>query len=128
MAYESSVINGSGLSVLRYVANLPYFRGSNAAIINPEDVICGIGIFAASGFSVSSSATTNLTVTPLANRRKLMVFNLGPQTVFVGNSGITTSTGYPIPSGGEKLFDVLAYGGLFGISAGTSDVRTLQIA
>lgn len=127
MAYESSAITGSGISVLRY-PGLPFFRGSNVAVINPEDMICGIGIFAASGFSVNSSSTTNLTITPLSGRRKLMVFNLGPQTVFVGNSGITTSTGYPIPSGNEKLFDVLAYGGLFAISAGTSDVRILQIA
>lgn len=127
MAYESSVIYGSGISVLRVVAALPFMRGSNAVIVNPEDMICGVGIFAASGFTVTS-LTTNLTVAPLNGRRKLMVFNLGPQPVFVGHSGINTSNGYPIPSGGEKLFDVLAYGGLFAVSTGTSDVRTLQIA
>ena len=128
MAYESSTITGSGITALRETYQLTGLRGSNVVIINPEDILCALGKTANSGFTVTSSATTLLTVPILAGRRKLLVFNLGPQTVFIGQSGITTSNGYPVPSGVEKAFDVLAYGGLFAISAGTSDVRTLQIA
>ena len=88
------------------------------------------------GFAHTTSVTVGTTVTPLPsygvlnNRRTLMIYNNGTNTVFIGGSDITSNNGLPIIGSsfspaidaGPKLI-------IYGItSSGTSDVRVFEIS
>lgn len=65
----------------------------------------------------------------LVNRRKLYVYNNGNKMMYIGESGITTATGFPLPPG--SILDILAGPAMdiFAIAdAANQNMRTLQIA
>ena len=141
MAFESSVRVGSGVSVLReglvpgFPTALPGMRGSNAVVINYEDINSSVGTIQTSGLTVVGDAV-HITgpATRLRGRRQLKIQNLGAHTgagesdVFIGgNSSVTTSNGLAIPSGTTLTLNVLDVGNIFIISAGASDVRILEL-
>jgi hypothetical protein len=76
------------------------------------------------------SVTTSATALPssvLTNRKRLILYNAGTQTVFLGTSGVTTSTGLGLLAGGsfETDGDVAVYGI---VAATTCDVRVMEAA
>lgn len=65
----------------------------------------------------------------LANRRELWLYNNGNRTAYVGESGITTSTGFPLPPG--AFLEMLAGASMdvyMIADAANQNVRTLQFA
>lgn len=84
--------------------------------------------FAHAAVSVTNTAT-DLVASDLAGRKSVIVYNNGTKTIFVGNSGVTASSGIPV-SGGSSI--ELAAGpamDLYAITAsGSSDVRVLELA
>lgn len=136
MAFESSVIVGSGISVLREpeVQNVPRMRGSNSVVVNYEDVNSLLGIAQSSGLAVG---TDSIQLTGpenrLRKRRKVLIQNLGDLPVYLGASGVTTSDGYRIDpltstSGMSSLeLDVLDYGDLWVVADGDTNVRILEL-
>jgi hypothetical protein len=76
--------------------------------------------------SVSSSAT--LIVHANTNRHSILIGNNSAQTIFLGDSSVTTANGIPIPAGSSFLEDsggIKIWGGaIYGIVASsTSDVH-----
>lgn len=81
--------------------------------------------------SVGTTATA-LPSSALANRRSVQVFNnaaSGGTTLYVGHSGVTTSSGTPVPAQSAVAFNLGPGVSLYGIvGSGTVDVRVLEIA
>ena len=81
-----------------------------------------------SAVSVSSTAT-DLVASDLANRRKILVQNIGSKNIFIGNSGVTTSTGVMVPAGASAEFELGSQVNLHAITAsGSSNVRVMEVA
>jgi hypothetical protein len=130
VARESSVRNGSGISVLREINDPPIIgmAGSNSVIVNYEDINSCLGIVQGSGLVVSTAAVhLSSPSNRMRGRRKVFIQNRGPNAVFLGASGVTVSNGYSIPHSGSMELDVLDYGHLYVVSEGTSDVRILEL-
>jgi hypothetical protein len=104
-------------------------RGSNAVVINYEDINSLLGTVQASGLAVGASAIqVSGPATRLRGRRQLRIQNLGADPAYVGgDSSVTTSTGFAIPSGDTLALDVLDVGDIWIISGGSSDVRVLEL-
>ncbi len=134
MAYESSVRVGSGISVLRLGLvpgndlEIPGLRGSNAVVVNYEDIESKVGIIQASGLTVVTDAVhVTGPENRLRGRRQLIIQNLGAGAVYIGDSTVTTSDGLEIASGVLLSLNVLDVGDIYAISASTSDVRILEL-
>lgn len=126
MSRESSSRVGSGISVLRHVHDLTYVGGVNTVLVNPEDLSC-LGIIQTTGLSITSRVQLTPQPNRLQGRRKLILQNLGPGTVFIGNSEVNTSNGLQLSSGVILELDLLAFGDTYAVSNATSDVRVIQI-
>jgi len=78
--------------------------------------------------SVGTSAV-NLSSTPLAGRTRMMVQNNGAKPVFVGPSGVLTTTGVEITKGATMSLELGEDIDLYGISTDAAqDVRVLEFA
>lgn len=82
-----------------------------------------------SNISVGLTAV-NLFPSPLANRKKILIQNLGPNTIYIGfDNLVTTSNGIKIPREGnwaEEIgpdIDIYAIG-----SAAAQDVRVMELS
>lgn len=69
-------------------AGTPGFQGPTA-----------VGTSATKIWSANSSALAALS--PAVTLRDLTIVNQGPSTIYVGQSGVTSSTGTPVPDGGQ---------------------------
>lgn len=130
MAYESTAVIGSGVSVLREpaVQNVRHMRGSNSVVINYEDFNSLLGISRSSQLlasGVAQEATNPLS--RLSARRKMILQNLGPSNSFIGSSEVTTSTGVRVASGEMFTVDILDYSEIWVVSEGISDVRVMEL-
>ena len=86
-----------------------------------------IGV-AATAVTVSTSAAT-LIASALGGRRRIMIQNLGTVPVYVGQTGVTTASGFKINASGTLALELGPDVGIFAIS-GTAgqNVRVLEIA
>jgi hypothetical protein len=65
----------------------------------------------------------------LANRKKLFMYNNGNRNMYIGATGVTTSTGFPIPPGSILEIESGAAMDVFAIAdAAGQNMRTLQLA
>jgi hypothetical protein len=73
---------------------------------------------------------TAIPATPLANRKSIIVQNLGNKEIFIGPSGVTTATGLRIAAGGSVELEIGPSIALYAIGASASllAVKTLEIA
>jgi hypothetical protein len=83
---------------------------------------------AAGAVSVSTSAVA-LPASALSARKYLLVQNLGSREIYVGPSGVSTSSGLRLSPGSVGEFRLGASVSLYGIAAGgTQDVRALELS
>ena len=65
----------------------------------------------------------------LANRRGILVQNLGTGSIYVGKTGVLTTTGFKIAPESSMWFAAAETVGLFAIAAaGTQDVGLMEVA
>ena len=140
MAYESSVRAGSGISVI-HDSQIPNMRGTNAVVLNYEDIVSCIGIMQCSGLIVGTNAIhASGPATRLRGRRKLRIQNLGPARAFIGGtSGVTINSGWRLaaptelggPNSGSGFadieFDILDHGDVWVISDSVAALRVLEM-
>lgn len=133
MLNEIVSIIGSGLPDYRARAIGSGWPGALATyIVNFEDM-GGIGIWS-SGFTVSSGSVTRLPPRPplsgnLPGRRELWIFNNdNTNALFIGQSGITVTNGWPIPTGTMIKLKLSGNTNVFGIAHASINVLTLEIA
>ncbi len=108
-------------------------RGIPVVLLNPEELFAesfgNINILSTS-VTVDDSPTA-LPAISLSDRKRLLIYNLDPKTLYIGGSGVTESTGLPVPSGLFQPFHLFPIGSaqLFGIyPSGSGDVRVMEIA
>lgn len=104
-------------------ACVPVVLASDKALPVPD------GTCLATAVTIGTSAGT-LPATNLANRKRLTVQNRGSSSIFLGGSGVTTSTGVEIQPGGDSgELEIGATSVLYAISAAAGqDVRVLERA
>lgn len=129
MARESSSIAGSGTQSLREF--VPRIGGTNAVIINYEDINALLGIVRSSAIAASGNVAEQLTppATRLRPRRKVIIQNLGPSSAYIGTSGVTAENGLQIEVSGLLELDILDVGDLYvNLDSGaTADIRILEL-
>jgi hypothetical protein len=103
-------------------------QGTASVIVNPEDFSVAIGI-RQQAVTVGSSATA-LPTSPLEFRRAIVIHNLGTASIFIGGSDVTLANGLPLLAGEKISFDIQGTPNvaIFGIAAGDTDVRILEVA
>jgi len=134
MAYESSVVIGSGQSPLKQlhpahpVTQERHLRGTQVVLINPEDSSAG-GNGATTQITVGTSAV-KLPTTPLKYRRAIAVFNSdASNSLYIGfDSTVTTGNGFPIPPSSSLPMDLNGSVELYGIAASAIDIRILELS
>ena len=78
--------------------------------------------------TVTTTASA-LASTPLTNRVKMLIQNLGNKEIFIGSdNAVTIANGVKIPAGGSGEFMFSATSTPHAISSGTADVRILEMA
>ena len=132
MAFESSVIVGSGVSALREPQpsgqNVPRMRGTNSVVINYEDINSVLGVAQSTAVNITGTAA-QLTppATRLRGRRKMIITN-GATEIFIGGANVTSSNGLPLAADATLELDVLDVGDLYAVTGGgSSDVRILEL-
>lgn len=136
MAYESSVLIGSGLNPLKYEVPVNprsqerHLRGSDVVVLNPEDASAGIG-GAVTQITMSSGVPVKLPTTPLQYRRALSIrnFNSSTGTLYVGfTSGVTVADGFPLDAGESLPMQMNGAIEVWGITDVAVDVRIIELA
>ena len=135
MAYEATVIAGSGINPLKKdlpahpVTGRAYIKGTSVVVLNPEDASAG-----GSGLvtTITLDATTvQIPLIPLRNRRAMSICNNhASEKIYIGFSpNLLTGTGWPIPAGATQPLqlngDVIVYA--IGDTTGM-DVRVLELS
>lgn len=102
--------------------------GEGAVLLNPEDLSVFIGL-RNQAISVTSTAV-RLPTNPLEFRRALVIHNNSADILYIGASGVTTANGLPIIQNEKIAIDIQNNNNvtIWGISAGTSDVRIMELA
>lgn len=135
MAYEASVIIGSGIAPLK--KNVPanntthesHLRGTNVVVLNPEDGSAG-----GSGLVTAitlGGITVQLPSKPLKYRRAMSICNnSASDTIYIGfDVTVNTGTGWPIAPKNTISLDVNGQVVIYGVSDGAStDVRILELS
>jgi hypothetical protein len=127
------VIGGDGeVSDLDYgqetmAGSLPVVIASDqsAVAVTPASLAVAVAVAAV---TVGTSAAA-LPASALANRRTVTVYNNGSATIFLGPSGVLTTTGLPVTAGSAFSLDLAAGVVLYGISGSAGqDVRVLEVS
>ena len=80
----------------------------------------------ASGTRTLAAATATIVpASALSGRKLLKIFNDLDTTTYYGASGVTVSTGIPIPPGGESDW-IPTDGGTYAINTAGGDIRYLE--
>jgi hypothetical protein len=104
-------------------------RAESVAIINPSDFSVGIG-GRTTQVTVGISAVQILP-SPLEFRRALVIHNDGASIVYLGfTAAVTAADGFPLANGEKIAIDMVGNPNMLVwlISAGTSDIRLLELA
>lgn len=96
-------------------------------VVAPDSSLANTAILA----SAASVTTTSAAVlgSALASRKALTVYNNGNKMVFVGQSGVSVSNGFPLPPGSLLEMKIGAAVALHAVAEnGTQNVRALELA
>jgi hypothetical protein len=79
-------------------------------------------------FSVATPSTSAQVLAANTSRKSALIHNAGSQIVYLGGSGVSTSTGVPLAPG-ATLIDNRSTSAWHGIAAsGTGDLRIIEVA
>lgn len=97
--------------------------------LNVQTVPAGLDSWQTSVLSATSTAG-EIAATPLSNRLRMVIQNLGTQDVYLGEDNtVTTSTGIKLPKGSSFEFPYGATANIWAITAsGTADLRIAEYA
>ena len=115
------------------MSSLVEFEVNKPTLVTPPVTNISInalnGTFLTTAVSVGTSATA-LPTSPFANRRSLIVFNNSANTIYIGNSDVTTTSGLPVLKDSySPEFNAGSGMNLYGIaSTGTNNVRVIEIS
>lgn len=89
--------------------------------------LIGIDTNLKSSAVVIQSTATAIPATSLPDRRNLLIFNNGSNTVYVGTADVSTANGYPIAAGDALALDVTDTITIYGrVAENTEELRILE--
>ncbi len=102
--------------------------GEGSVILNPEDFSVFLGLSVAA-ISISGVGVP-LPDPPLRYRRALVLHNSGPDTLYIGPSGLNISNGFPINTNEKISIDITGNPNVYvyGISNGIANIRIMELA
>jgi hypothetical protein len=128
--------NLSGIFFAGTYPQTPYRNGqltstnTNAvAVLNAEDWSAHFGVRHRQ--LTATAVAQEVTISPLEFRRAVAIQNLGPATVYLGDSTVTSSTGYPLnPNSNKEIaMDIKGTIKVYVITAsGEADLRILELS
>lgn len=122
---ESWTHDGTGNAITSTTGHLDVNIASSDIEIDVEDDLADTALAAASETVTTTSGALN--TSDLANRRFIWFFNNGNKSVFIGPSGVTTGTGFPIPAGSLLEARIGPSVAIHAVAAsGSQDIRVLQ--
>lgn len=103
-------------------------RGAGVVTLNPEDHSVHLGLLQQN--LTVNAVSLPLPTNPLESRRALVLHNNGPDILYVGTSSVTANNGFPLAVNEKIAIDIQGNTNvwMYGVSAGTSDVRILELA
>jgi hypothetical protein len=100
--------------------------GQNRLQVAVSEVSSSFGNGATSVGSTAVALRSGLTNKP--SRRAILIQNLGPQPIFVGDASVTSSTGIKIPKDASVILSLSEEVTVYGIAASSScDVRIMEL-
>ena len=72
------------------------------------------------------TSATAIPTTALTYRKTLMILNISTNVVYIGDSGVTTSNGFPLYPRAQISISIEDDIILYGISTGSSEIRILE--
>ena len=98
-------------------------------VTGEDDALANTALSATAVSVDTTVGGTDLAGTDLANRKYAFIYNNGNRRVFIGNSGVTAATGFPLTPRGYLELRAGASIDLHAIAAGgTQDVRFLELS
>ena len=79
-----------------------------------------------SGTITVGVTATAIPTTALAGRRSIIIVNISANTIYLGNSGVTTATGYALYTTQAVSMDIGSEVTIYGIAGGASEIRYLE--
>lgn len=123
-----AVRNDAGSALAADGDYIPLTTDSGGALRVAATFSVANSAIASAGFTVGTTEVA-LPTTALANRRELIIQNLGPVSIYVGPTGVSTATGIEI---GKRSSMTLSLGpsvAVYGISGSAgNNVRVFEIA
>lgn len=96
-------------------------------VVTGDAELANTAVLAASSSVTTTSAA--VLASQLSDRKYLTVYNNGSKMVYVGQSGVSTSNGFPLPPGSLLEMRLGPAVSLHAVAqAGTQDVRSLQLS
>jgi hypothetical protein len=104
-------------------------QGEGVVVLNPENFSVSIGLLN-QAISVPGGTGIALPLSPLENRRALVIHNFGPGILYIGLSTVSTSNGFPILVNEKIAIDCQGTPNvtIYGVSDTTCDIRVLEFA
>lgn len=104
-------------------------QGEGVVVLNPENFSVSIGL-RQQAILVPGGTGVALPLTPLENRRALVLHNAGPGTLYIGLVNVSTADGFPIAAGEKISIDAQGTPNVtvYGVSDSTCDVRVLELS
>lgn len=101
-------------------------KQSNDSYIANADELTSLTKFAVQTAAVSVGAVAIELTASLATRRTILIQNNGSAAIFIGGASVTTSDGVKLDAG--QMIEIAATNNvkIYGISAGTVNVRCLE--
>ena len=72
------------------------------------------------------ASPTKIPTSPLSKRKTLLIMNISTNIVYIGNSAVTTSNGFPIYPRGVLHISIEDNVDIYGIASGNSACRILE--
>jgi hypothetical protein len=134
LAFATDSVDVSGSSVTASISGSVEVTATNldirdlSAATDSVDAKMSASTILASANSISTSAEA-VVASALSGRRRLLIQNLGASPVYLGDSGVTTSSGIRVSAGANVELELGASAALYAVcAAGTADVRILEMA
>ena len=102
---------------------------ASGTITTSDAALANVAIASAANPLTAANTAEDVVVSPLSDRKYLYIANVGNREAYIGASGVSAATGYPIPPEGSMMLRAGAAVDIEWVSANTSqEIRTLELS
>ena len=135
--FSLAVRNDAGTALAADGDYIPFTTNASGALYTAvtgtvtvtDAALANTDLVAASTSVDTTAGGTDLRATDLTNRKYLFVYNFGNRRIYIGETGVTSATGFPVSPGSYLELRAGAAQDVYAIAeAGTQDIRTLELS